>query len=86
MLVNNALDSVPLQLYMAVNALKNNSLVLLPEVRDSSSGGIIKGINCVRVMSYPSFSTWDLDFSASISYRFAYPLEKLEIVFLIDTL
>lgn len=86
LLLNNVLDSVPLQLCMAVSALKNNTLVLLPEVRESYSGGIIKGIKCVTVISYPSFPTWDLDFSANISYRFAYHLEKLEIIFLRETL
>lgn len=86
LLVNNVLDSVPLQLYIAVNALKNSKLVLLPKVRESYSVGIIKGIKCITVISYPSFPAWDLDFSANISYRFPYPLEKLEIIFLRDTL
>jgi len=31
LLVNNVLDSVPLQFYMAVNTLKNNMLVPLQE-------------------------------------------------------
>lgn len=53
LLVNNVLDSVPLQLYMAVNALKHNRLVLLPEVRESYSGGSSKESSVLQLYLIP---------------------------------
>lgn len=62
LLVNNVLDSVPLQLYMAINALNNNRLVLLPEVRESYSGGYQTNQVCYSyILSLPpNMGSWFL--------------------------
>lgn len=60
LLVNNILESVPLQIYMAVNTLKKNqqnrSLVPPPQTttRQSYNARIVKGFKCVMtILSLP---------------------------------